>query len=203
MMPQRRKPYFFRIFCITRLSWWVSTRILLHRSANLALSAKYSFAIESFVLNPSPPVLLCEQENPLPMERTVVQFMRYTCGVLLYVYITFTLWLTHCIFHLPSDCIICFDCTFCILSAFICLLTAFSAFCLHTAFQFSCCWLVIKALKTSMSFVEWCEVVCPLQSGVHLKKLLCGAAYRNIMLWVDCSIEVVLCHHIFSFFTTA
>jgi len=63
----------------------------LHRSANLALSAKYSFAIESFALNPSPPVLLCEQENPVPMERTVVQFMRYTCGVLLYVYITFTL----------------------------------------------------------------------------------------------------------------
>ena len=32
MMPQRRKPYFFRIFCITRLSWWVSTRILLQCS---------------------------------------------------------------------------------------------------------------------------------------------------------------------------
>lgn len=37
---------------------------------------------------------------------------------------------------------------------FIRLLTTFSAFCLHTAFQFSCCWLVNKALKTSMSFVE-------------------------------------------------
>ena len=31
------------------------------------------------------------------------------------------------------------------------------------------------------------------------KKLLCGAAYRNIMLWVDCSIAAVLCHHNFSF----
>jgi hypothetical protein len=31
------------------------------------LSAKYSFAIESFALNPSPPVLLCEQENLVPM----------------------------------------------------------------------------------------------------------------------------------------
>ena len=34
------------------------------------------------------------------------------------------------------------------------------------------------------------------------KKLLCGAAYRNIMLWVDCSIAAVLCHHNFSFFHT-
>ncbi|RGZ19142.1 hypothetical protein DW975_05970, partial [Agathobacter rectalis] len=61
---------------------------LLHRSANLALSAKYSFAIESFALNPSPPVLLCEQENPVPM---MVQFTRYTCAVLLYVFYMFTL----------------------------------------------------------------------------------------------------------------
>ena len=76
--------------------------ILLHRSANLALSAKYSFAIESFALNPSPPVFLCEQENPVPMR---VQFTSYTCAVLLYVYTLYTV-------HPP------FDYIFCILSTY-------------------------------------------------------------------------------------
>lgn len=104
--------------------------ILLHRSANLALSAKYSFAIESFALNPSPPVLLCEQENPVPMRvqwyslwSIHVQsfFMFSICLHYDYhtVYGSSAFWLH----YLASNC----------------LLTALSVFRLHTAFQFSCC----------------------------------------------------------------
>ncbi len=86
--------------------------ILLHRSANLALSAKYSFAIESFALNPSPPVFLCEQENPVP-----IRIQWYSLQA---IHVLSFFMFTHCI-------------------QFIRLLTTFSVFCLHTAFQFSCC----------------------------------------------------------------
>ena len=45
-------------------------------------------------------------------------------------------------------------------------------------------------MRSGLPSSKWCAP----------EKLLCGAAYRNIMLWVDCSIAVVLCHHNFSFF---
>ena len=79
--------------------------ILLHRSANLALSAKYSFAIESFALNPSPPVLLCEQENLVPMR---VQWYNLQSTHILSLFNVYSLYTVH-----PP-----FDYIFCILSTY-------------------------------------------------------------------------------------
>ena len=98
---------------------------------NLALSAKHSFAIESFALNPSPPVLLCEQENLVPMRVQWYSLRKvYMCCpslCFLYVYIMI---ITLYTVHLSSDYIIWLS---------NCPLAALSVFCLHTAFQFSCC----------------------------------------------------------------
>ena len=47
-----------------------------------------------------------------------------------------------------------------------------------------------RKMRSGLPSSKWCAP----------EKLLCGAAYRNIMLWVDCSIAAVLCHHNFSFF---
>jgi len=58
---------------------------------------------------------------------------------------------------------------------------------LHLTYYFPAIYWYLKASKISMSFVEWCEVVCPLQSDTH-QLLTCYVVtlYRNIMLWLNC-----------------
>lgn len=48
-----------------------------------------------------------------------------------------------------------------------------------------------RMMRSGLPSSKWCAPV---------KKLSCGAAYRNIMLWVDCSIVAVPCHQNLFFF---